>query len=412
MSVINTMLKDLDKRQQPHGLDELPVPPLQYRQAPQSRLPWLLLGLLSLLLLALGYLAWDRYAVLARTNLALQQDNQALTQEIATGNSTSLVDSASSEATPGASKAPLASKEPSARQEPSAHREPSASKVPTGLVTTQAAAIPESKAESEAELKTKPKTASNTEPSVENKLVVENKPGIESKPVVESRQVAKPQAAAEAQASSAKAVKQTGTMAVTEVKLSPEALAEKRFSQGKSAQEGGQLAQAVKDFSEAISLNPALHGARQHLAALYYGQGQLGEANKVLEQGLALYPGEFDYALMLARVLQAQGDSQGALAALDKIPDDHLLAKQKWVMQSHLAQQAAAFTLAEESYRRLARVEPNQAKWWMGLAYALDSQQKYTGAKQAYGQALGLPGLSQQASDFIQQRLAQLGDIE
>ena len=396
MSVINTMLKDLDKRQQPHGLDELPVPPLQYRQAPQSRLPWLLLGLLSLLLLALGYLAWERYAVLARTNLALQQDNQVLTQEIATGNSTSLVDSAAPEATPGASKAPLASKEPSA------------SKEPKGLLTTQAAAIPESK--------TEPETEPNTEPSVENKLVVENEPGIESKLVVESRPVAKPQAAAEAEAeaeaSSAKAVQQTGTMAVTEVKLSPEALAEKRFSQGKSAQEGGQLSQAVKDFSEAISLNPAQHGARQHLAALYYGQGQLGEANKVLEQGLALYPGEFDYALMLARVLQAQGDSQGALAVLGKIPDDHLLAKQKWVMQSHLAQQVAAFTLAEESYRRLVRVEPNQAKWWMGLAYALDSQQKYTGAKQTYGQALGLPGLSQQASDFIQQRLAQLGDIE
>ncbi|WP_345778749.1 tetratricopeptide repeat protein [Shewanella sp. Isolate7] len=388
MSVINTMLKDLDKRQQPHGLDELPVPPLQYRQAPQSRLPWLLLGLLSLLLLTLGYLAWERYAVLERTNLALQQDNQALTQEIATGNSTPPVKSAAPEATPGASKAPSES------------QEPSASKEPTGLVTTQAAAVPESKTEPKTELKTEPKTESNAEPSVESKLVVKSRP------------VAKPQAAAEAQASTAKAVKQTGTMAVTEVKLSPEALAEKRFSQGKSAQEGGQLSQAATDFSEAISLNPALHGARQHLAALYYGQGQLGEANKVLEQGLALYPGEFDYALMLARVLQAQDDSQGALAVLGKIPDDHLLAKQKWVMQSHLAQQASAFTLAEESYRRLARVEPNQAKWWMGLAYALDSQQKFTGAKQAYGQALGLPGLSQQASDFIQQRLAQLGDIE
>lgn len=168
----------------------------------------------------------------------------------------------------------------------------------------------------------------------------------------------------------------------------------------------------MDDFSEAIRLDPTLHGARQHLAALYYGQGQLGEAKTVLQQGLARYPQELDYALMLAKVLEAQGDSQGALAALGTIPDDHLLAKQKWVQQSHLSQQASQFALAEESYRRLARVEPTQAKWWMGLAYALDSQQKYTSAKQAYGQALGLSGLSQQASDFIQQRLAQLGDIE
>ncbi|WP_415837011.1 tetratricopeptide repeat protein [Shewanella aquimarina] len=388
MSVINTMLKDLDKRQQPHGLDELPVPPLQYRQAPQSRLPWLLLGLLSLLLLAMGYLAWERYAVLERTNLALQQDNQILVQEIASGEL----------------KQPVVSEEPTTKNEPELAAGKAPAEKPRAEVSqaadTQTIAKTESDAESSVELMATPKT----DPVAESK--VERKPAAESKPVV------MPQRVRVEQASDGKIAKTTGTMAVTEVKLSPEALAEKRFSQGKSAQEGGQLSQAVKDFSEAISLNPALHGARQHLAALYYGQGQLGEANKVLEQGLALYPGEFDYALMLAKVLEAQGDRQGALAALGNIPDDHLLAKQKWVMQSHLAQQASAFTLAEESYRRLARVEPNQAKWWMGLAYALDSQQKFTGAKQAYGQALGLPGLSQQASDFIQQRLAQLGDIE
>ncbi|QYJ90408.1 tetratricopeptide repeat protein [Shewanella halotolerans] len=380
MSVINTMLKDLDKRQQSHGLDELPVPPLQYRQAPQPRLPWLLLALLSLLLLAMGYLAWDRYAALERTNLALQQDNQILAQEIASGElkQPSVETIASNETALVADEAPAEKPRAEASQ----------------IADTQATAKVEPSADASAELVATPKTAPVAEPKGE------------------STPAAKPQTVRVEQASDAKTAKATGSMAVTEVKLSPEALAEKRFSQGKSAQEGGQLSQALDDFSEAIRLDPALHGARQHLAALYYGQGQLGEAKTVLEQGLARYPQELDYTFMLAKVLEAQGDSQGALAALGTIPDDHLLAKQKWVLQSHLAQQASQFALAEESYRRLARVEPTQAKWWMGLAYALDSQQKYTSAKQAYGQALGLSGLSQQASDFIQRRLAQLGDIE
>ncbi|WP_281212704.1 tetratricopeptide repeat protein [Shewanella insulae] len=383
MSVINTMLKDLDKRQQSHGLDELPVPPLQYRQAPRSRLPWLLLALLSLLLLASGYLVWDRYAALERTNLALQQDNQSLAQEIASGEL----------------KQPMVSEEPTTKSKPAlvANKTPVDKSRSEALLTADAQTIGKTEstdAEASAEFMATPKTDPVAAPKGE------------------AKPIAKPQAVRVEQASDTKTVKANGSMEVTEVKLSPEALAEKRFSQGKSAQEGGQLSQAVNDFSEAIRLKPALHGARQHLAALYYGQGQLGEAKTVLEQGLALYHQEIDYALMLARVLEAQGDSQGALAVLGKIPDDHLLAKQKWVLQSHLAQQASEFTLAEESYRRLARVEPTQAKWWMGLAYALDSQQKYTSAKQAYGQALGLPGLSQQASDFVQQRLAQLGDIE
>ncbi|WP_160796310.1 tetratricopeptide repeat protein [Shewanella insulae] len=390
MSVINTMLKDLDKRQQSHGLDELPVPPLQYRQAPRSRLPWLLLALLSLLLLASGYLVWDRYAALERTNLALQQDNQSLVQEIASGElKQSSVETSSSKETAlaiGEEPAAIPSLEPSA------------------TVNTQSPAKVESTVDDSAE--------ANVGVGAKPLAETIEEPKLDTKDSIEAKTVAKPQAIRVDQASDTKTVKANGSMAVTEVKLSPEALAEKRFSQGKSAQEGGQLSQAANDFSEAIRLKPALHGARQHLAALYYGQGQLGEAKTVLEQGLALYPQEIDYALMLARVLEAQGDSQGALAVLGKIPDDHLLAKQKWVLQSHLAQQASEFSLAEESYRRLARVEPTQAKWWMGLAYALDSQQKYTGAKQAYAQALSLPGLSQQASDFVQQRLAQLGDIE
>ncbi|QYJ98048.1 tetratricopeptide repeat protein [Shewanella alkalitolerans] len=386
MSVINTMLKDLDKRQQSHGLDELPVPPLQYRQAPQSRLPWLLLALLSLLLLAMGYLAWDRYAALERTNLALQQDNQNLAQEIASGDlkQPSVETIASNETALAADEAPAEESKAEGSQ----------------IADTQVTAKVEPSADASAELVATPKIAPVAEPKDE------------SKPAVESTPAAKPQRVRVKQASDANTAKTTGSMVVTEVKLSPEALAEKRFSQGKSAQEGGQLSQAVDDYSEAIRLDPTLHGARQYLAALYYGQGQLGEAKTVLQQGLARYPQEFDYALMLAKVLEAQGDSQGALAALGTIPDDHLLAKQKWVLKSHLAQQASEFALAEESYRRLAKVEPTQAKWWMGLAYALDSQQKYTSAKQAYAQALGLSGLSQQASDFIQQRLAQLGDIE
>ncbi len=366
MSVINTMLKDLDKRQQSHGLDELPVPPLQYRQAPQSRLPWLLLLLVSLSLLALGYFAWARFGALERTNLALQQDNQALTQEIAAGNNNFVV---------GEEALASSGVEPSAKEEPSAHEQLSTSSVNAAL----------------GEEPLLPAKASLDTRSDNRGESIKASPKHEAEP---------------------NTVKPAGTMAVTEVQLSPEAMAEKRLSQAKLAQEGGNLSQAAGDFTEVLRLNPALHEARQHLAALYYGQGRFDQAESVLAQGLALYPQEFDYALLLARVLADKGDDAGALAALGKIPDQHLLAKQKWVMQSHLAQKSGAYALAEESYRHLVSVEPRQAKWWMGQAYALDSQQKYTSAKRAYGQALGLSGLSQQASDFIQRRLAQLGDIE
>ncbi|WP_428613300.1 tetratricopeptide repeat protein [Shewanella sp.] len=384
MSVINTMLKDLDKRQQSHGLDELPVPPLQYRQAPQSRLPWLLLLLVSLSLLVLGYFAWARFGALERTNLALQQDNQALTQEIAAGNNNPVV-----------GEGALAS----SGVEPSAHEQPSTSIV-------NAALGEESQLLAQGEQKQKLNDSLTTQQRADALLPAQASLDTRSDNRGETIK-ASPKHEAEPNT-----IKPAGTMAVTEVQLSPEAMAEKRLSQAKLAQEGGNLSQAAGDFTEVLRLNPALHEARQHLAALYYGQGRFDQAESVLAQGLALYPQEFDYALLLARVLADKGDDAGALAALGKIPDQHLLAKQKWVMQSHLAQKSGAYALAEESYRHLVSVEPRQAKWWMGQAYALDSQQKYASAKQAYGQALALPGLSEQASAFVQQRLTQLGDIE
>ncbi|WP_428637016.1 tetratricopeptide repeat protein [Shewanella sp.] len=378
MSVINTMLKDLDKRQQSHGLDELPVPPLQYRQAPQSRLPWLLLLLVSLSLLVLGYFAWARFGALERTNLALQQDNQALTQEIAAGNNNPVV---GEEALASSGVEPSANKEPSANEESQLPAQGEQKQRLNDSLTTQ-----QPKADTLLPAKASLDTRSDNRGET-----IKAGPKHEAEP---------------------NTVKPAGTMAVTEVQLSPEAMAEKRLSQAKLAQEGGNLSQAAGDFTEVLRLNPALHEARQHLAALYYGQGRFDQAESVLAQGLALYPQEFDYALLLARVLADKGDDAGALAALGKIPDQHLLAKQKWVMQSHLAQKSGAYALAEESYRHLVSVEPRQAKWWMGQAYALDSQQKYASAKQAYGQALALPGLSEQASAFVQQRLTQLGDIE
>ena len=100
------------------------------------------------------------------------------------------------------------------------------------------------------------------------------------------------------------------------------------------------------------------------------------------------------------------------MASLTQIPDGSARDVQKWTMQSSLAQSIGKHELSEDSYRKLLRVDSGQAKWWMGLGYALDAQQEYVPAKQAYQQALSAQGLSKQAQDYIENRLVQLGDSE
>ncbi|MGL5907613.1 MAG: tetratricopeptide repeat protein, partial [Shewanella sp.] len=201
-------------------------------------------------------------------------------------------------------------------------------------------------------------------------------------------------------------------MTVTEVSLTPPQLAQKQLALAKAAEGQGELRQAINHYQQALTLTPGLHAARKQQAALLYGQEQWSQASAVLAQGILLYPQEFEFALLLARVQQAKGDGVEALASLELIPDDHELARQKWLAQTDLAQKQGQFALAEQAYRKLLQQEPRQGKWWMGLAYALDSQQQYHHARQAYRTALTHAGLSSQATAFIEQRLTQLGDSQ
>ena len=203
-----------------------------------------------------------------------------------------------------------------------------------------------------------------------------------------------------------------GQMAITEVKLTPKQLAQKRFTLANEAERDGKLKDAISYYEQTLGFDPSMHEARKQLAALHYGQGQLAKASEVLLQGMLLFPQQLDFALLLARVQQASGQADLALVTLANIPDTHPLARQKWMAQSDLAQKLGQFSLSEQAYRQLLQQEPQQAKWWMGLAYALDSQQQFPQARQAYRTALGHRGLSAQASAFIEQRLTQLGDSQ
>lgn len=205
---------------------------------------------------------------------------------------------------------------------------------------------------------------------------------------------------------------QQGQMAITEVKLTPKQLAQKRFTLASEAERDGKLKDAISYYEQTLGFDPSMHEARKQLAALHYGQGQLAKASEVLLQGMLLFPQQLDFALLLARVQQASGQADLALVTLANIPDTHPLARQKWMAQSDLAQKLGQFSLSEQAYRQLLQQEPQQAKWWMGLAYALDSQQQFPQARQAYRTALGHRGLSAQASAFIEQRLTQLGDSQ
>jgi hypothetical protein len=63
---------------------------------------------------------------------------------------------------------------------------------------------------------------------------------------------------------------------------------------------------------------------------------------------------------------------------------------------------------AAQTYASLLKYDDESANWWAGLAIALDTSKQYTGAVNAYKQALEMPDLSPELFEYIENRLSLL----
>lgn len=442
MSVINKMLQDLEKRQQGHALCNVAVHQAQYLGRPNPSRKWLVISLVSLLVGCLSVYAFQAsYGVKSVADNSVNPVASAQTQP---DNASSQTDKSPLETetmipteptaemaqvSPSSTEVPAKELSASAESAPSvaqSSRVNAAAVEPTSEPITESVAAHNSSNTPNKAVLTQESAQTQAEPQqvtakVNQADVNANRSEVKitqtepktSEPVVPaaatqaSRQTT-PQASSQASAQA----QSVGQMAIREVKLSPSQLAQKQLVLAADAEKQGQLVKAMDYYAKALKLDPSLHESRKQLAALHYGQGELAQAAEVLAQGRLLYPQEFEFALLLARVQHAMGETDSALASLAQIPDNHSLARQKWLAQTDLAQKQGQYPLVEQAYRKLLQQEPQQGKWWMGLAYALDSQQQFGPASQAYRTALSYSGLSTQAMAFIEQRLQQLGDSQ
>ncbi|RPA64596.1 tetratricopeptide repeat protein [Shewanella frigidimarina] len=206
------------------------------------------------------------------------------------------------------------------------------------------------------------------------------------------------------------AAAKTVDMSVNEVVLSKTQMAQLQYRKAMDAEQAQRLDDAAGYYLEAIILQPSLHKARKQLVEIYFAQNNPTTAMRLLESGISMFPQQWEFYVILSQIQTAIKAYDEALTTVAMIPDSSSWARDKWIAQTDLAQNSKNFALAEEAYRNLLVSESTQSRWWMGLGYALDSQQKYPQAAQAYRSALSYEGLSTSAMTFIEQRLVQLGE--
>ncbi|TDP32752.1 MSHA biogenesis protein MshN [Idiomarina aquatica] len=228
---------------------------------------------------------------------------------------------------PSVDKEPSVGKEPLAEQEPSAQKEPSAGEKPA----TGKDSIPQTVATKQPEIPARQPATTEEKPR--------------------------------------------GSFTKQSVELSNAELAERAWQKAKQAQQQGLFSDAAEHYQAALNAQSQQHDIRKEWAALEFGRGQATQALAILREGLAQYPNAHSLRLLAASMLEKQAQPNLALKLLQQAIPDASQLPQYYQLQASLAQQQGQITAMRDSYQALVDAQPDNGRWYLGLALALREQQ-------------------------------------
>ncbi|WP_163134694.1 lipopolysaccharide assembly protein LapB [Agarivorans sp. Alg241-V36] len=396
MSVINQMLKDLDKRQNSNPQSMSPL----VEDSGKSARAYVLM---ALVLIALAISAWLalRYfknievgsdvEVVAETTqnanpLAISPETEQL-QAVAEAIDVELAEPISQAATPQT----LPSEDASVSEQTILEVDPNKQAVQPAIAVTKPKAEPVA-AETTTQVTTEPEVKEPVKATTPEPKKVEQAKA--KQPSAKKQE--KPQA------------EQDSTLEIKPLKLTREQQVALYTRRGFEALDKNLPDEARKEFQKALQLDHQAHEVREQLAALMFGRGELRAAVDLLEEGLQLSPTRGSFRVMLARIFVQQDNLPQAIYYLESAEPSITGNVDYYAMLAGLAQRLDKQELALTSYQKLVQHEPSRARWWLGYAIANDKLGSYQEALAAYQQAELMGQLSSNSRDFVVNRIRQL----
>ncbi|RUO71954.1 tetratricopeptide repeat protein [Idiomarina ramblicola] len=204
--------------------------------------------------------------------------------------------------------------------------------------------------------------------------------------------------------------KQSGEFSKQPVQLSPAEIASQHIEKAQKAQQQGRLTSAEDHWRKALAVTPENKDVRKKLAALQFGRNKVSQALTTLEAGFKLAPTDFEFRLLSARILEKEARPAAALSLLKQATPDASEHPEYVQKQALLAQEMGDYQTAANAYQRLVQAEPAQGRWYLGKAVA---EQEFSpeAALSSYQNALGRIK-HQPTLEFIQQQIALLKATE
>jgi MSHA biogenesis protein MshN len=189
---------------------------------------------------------------------------------------------------------------------------------------------------------------------------------------------------------------------------SPKQLAANLLSQAVVLDQQGRLEEAKAPLQRALAANALDAPARKLLVRLQLDTGRLEDARTLLAEGQRLHPEDPDFTLVLARLKAEAGDSAGAIQLLEAGRSQARGEPQYHALLAALLLQAQRYDEAIDQYLVALRSDPANASWLLGVGVALERQGKVADAAEAYRRAGGAPNLSGEMAAFLSEGLARL----
>lgn len=174
------------------------------------------------------------------------------------------------------------------------------------------------------------------------------------------------------------------------------------------AEHNGDDYSASAKLEQALTLDPRHLKARLLLAQMLHNQGQTNKNAEFLDQSLALFPDNLQFINTRAQLFLEQKNPERALSTLQRIdlpdnPDETYLS-----LLAASYQQLQSFTNAAKAYQMLVTINPEKAENWLGLALSQEKLGDFKLSRAAYQQALSKNTLKEAVVSYIKQRLTEL----